>query len=207
MLTASLTSVSKSLSANLVFSTGDFVMHHSIRFYSGHRGNILRFHMFWARWTRIPLLGRLVRWIANSYGINMQGAYLLTPAEAEEIVDIAEGVALGLCTCRTVFRNCDNPIGVEILVGPTRHVVMEHLPCDSHEVTREEAKEVLRDCHRRGLINTILKCRGDFYAICNCCSCCCVPLRLSKQYGIGNALVRHKDIVQEFRDYQLSYED
>ncbi len=182
-------------------------MHHSIRFYSGHRGNILRFHMFWARWTRIPLLGRLVRWIANSYGINMQGAYLLTPAEAEEIVDIAEGVALGLCTCRTVFRNCDNPVGVEILVGPTRHVVMEHLPCDSHEATREEAKEVLRDCHRRGLINTILKCRGDFYAICNCCSCCCVPLRLSKQYGIGNALVRHKDIVQEFRDYQLSYQD
>ena len=182
-------------------------MHHSIRFYSGHRGNILRFHMFWARWTRIPLLGRLVRWIANSYGINMQGAYLLTPAEAEEIVDIAEGVALGLCTCRTVFRNCDNPVGVEILVGPTRHVVMEHLPCDAHGANREEAKEVLRDCHRRGLINTILKCRGDFYAICNCCSCCCVPLRLSKQYGIGNALVRHKDIVQEFRDYQLSYQD
>jgi hypothetical protein len=32
-----------------------------------------------------------------------------------------------------------------------------------------------------------------------------VPLRLSKQYGIGSALVRHKDIVQEFREYQLSY--
>jgi hypothetical protein len=32
-----------------------------------------------------------------------------------------------------------------------------------------------------------------------------VPLRLSKQYGIGEALVRHKDIVKEFREYQAAY--
>jgi hypothetical protein len=180
-------------------------MHHSLKFYGGHRNGILRFYMFGARCTKIPLIGRLVRWVANTYGGNMQGAYLLTPGEAEEIVDIAEGVALGPCTCRTVYRNCDNPIEVEILVGPTRHIFLEAMPRDSHEITKEEAREVLRDCHRRGLVNTIIKCRGNFYAICNCCSCCCVPMRLSKQYGIGKALVRHADIVQEFREYQLSH--
>jgi hypothetical protein len=31
-----------------------------------------------------------------------------------------------------------------------------------------------------------------------------VPLRLSKLYGIGRVLVRHKDIVGEFREYQLA---
>jgi hypothetical protein len=182
-------------------------MHHSLKFYGGHRIGILRFYMFGAKCTRIPLLGWLARWIANTYGENRQAAYLLTPAEAEEIVDIAEGVALGPCDCRKVFGNCDNPVGAEILIGPTRHVFLETMPHDSHEITKEEAKDILRDCHRRGLIHTTIKYRGNFYAICNCCSCCCVPLRLSKQYGIGKALVRHEDIVQEFREYQKSCGD
>ena len=73
-------------------------------------------------------------------------------------------------------------------------------------LTEIEAKEVLKDCHQRGLVHTIIKCRHDFYAICNCCSCCCVPLRLSKQYGIGNAIYRHRDIVQEFKRHQTSHQ-
>ena len=182
-------------------------MHHSLRLYSRHREGVLKFYMFWAKWTKLPVIGKLVRRVANAYGRNMEGAYLLTTDEAEAIVDSAEGVAVGPCTCRDVFKNCDNPVDVEILLGPTRHIFMEHMPHDSHEITREEAREILRDCHRRGLIHTVIKCKDDFYAICNCCSCCCVPLRLSKQYGIGNALVRHKDIVQEFKEYQASYQD
>jgi len=163
--------------------------------------------MFFAGWTRIPLAGRLVRRAANAYGRNMEGGYLLTTDEAERIVDSAEGVALGPCTCRAVFRNCDNPINVEIMLGPTRHIFMEHMPHDSHEITKEEAKNILRDCHQRGLIHTIIKCREDYYAICNCCTCCCVPLRMSKQYGIGKALTRNANIVQDFKDYQLSHQD
>ena len=182
-------------------------MHHTLRFYGRHRWGILRFYMFWARWTRIPLLGRLVRLIANSYGRNLHGACLLTPAEAESLVDIAEGLALGPCDCRRVFRNCDNPVDAEILLGPSRHAFLEAMPHDSREITREAAREILRDGHHRGLVPTVVRCRGDFYAICNCCTCCCVPLRLSRQYGIGKALVRHRDIVQEFKDYQLAYRD
>jgi hypothetical protein len=178
-------------------------MHHSLKFYSGHRPGILRFYMFGAGLSRIPLLGRLVRKIANAYGGNMHRVYLLTPAEAEEMVAAAEGVALGICDCRKVFRNCNNPVNAEILLGPSRHVFLEAMPHDAHEITKDEAINILRDCHNRGLIHSIAKCRGDFYAICNCCICCCVPWRLSHKYGIGNALVRHKDIVQEFKDYQL----
>ena len=182
-------------------------MHHSLRLYSRHREGTLKFYMFWARWTRIPLIGRLVRRVANAYGRNMEGGYLLTPDEAEEVVDNAEGVALGPCTCRAVFKNCDNPIDVEIMLGPTRHIFMEAMPHDFREITKNEAKDILKDCHQRGLIHTIIKCREDYYAICNCCSCCCVPLRLSKQYGIGDALSRNVDIVREFREHQLSHQD
>ncbi len=178
-------------------------MHHSLRLYSKHRGLLLRYYIFQAKWTKIPLLGRLVRGVANLYGKKGSRAYLLTLNEAEEIVDSAEGLALGPCECRTVFRNCANSKNTELMVGRSRQVFAEERPHDYREITKEEAKGILRECHQRGLIQTIIKCRQDFYAICNCCSCCCVPLRLSKKYGIGNALTRNSNIVQEFKERQL----
>ena len=180
-------------------------MHHSLRLYSRHREFALKFYMFWARWTKIPLIGSVVRWVANTWGRGMEGGYLLTTAEAEEIVDIAGELALGPCTCREVFRNCDNPINAEIMLGVSGNLFIEERPQDYREISKEEAKEVLRQCHERGLIHTIIKCREDYYAICNCCSCCCVPLRLSKQYGIGNALTRSDDVVEDFREHQHSH--
>jgi len=180
-------------------------MHHTLKFYGSHRKGVLRFYMFFAWWTRIPWLGRLVGRIANAYGRNYHHAYLLTPAEAEELVAVAEGVAVAACTCRKIYQKCSHPVDAEILLGPSRHIFLETMHGDSQKITREKAREILRDSQHRGLILTIVKCREDFYAICSCCSCCCVPLRLSKQYGIGEVLVRHKDIVKEFREYQAAH--
>jgi len=179
-------------------------MHHSLRLYSRNREWVVKFYMFWGKRTKLPVIGRLIRWVANAYGSNMERAYMLTTSEAEEIVDIAEGLALGPCTCRTLFKNCDNPISAEIMLGLNGNVFIEDRPEDYREITRDEAREILRQCHERGLVHTIIKCREDYYAICNCCSCCCVPLRLSKQYGIG-ALTRSEDIVGQFREYQLAH--
>ncbi len=177
-------------------------MHHSLRLYNRYRQIFLRYYIFQARWTRIPLLGRLIRRIANLYGSHVSAAYLLTLKEANEIIDASEAVALGPCTCRTVFHNCDNQKDTEIMIGLTRNILMEQRPQDYREITKQEAKEVLSNCHQSGLIHTIVKCREDFYAICNCCSCCCVPLRLNKKYGIGNALLRNDDIVQQLKTKQ-----
>ncbi len=182
-------------------------MHHSLRVYSRHRKFILKLYMFGAACTRIPLAGRLARKLANAYGRNMEGAYLLAPGEAEAIVDSAEGVAIGPCACRTVFGNCDNPVEAELILSPTRHIFIEAKPPDFREITKEEAREVLKQCRQRGLIQSVIKCRQDFYAICNCCACCCVPLRMSKKYGIGDALVRHADIVREFKALQTQCRD
>ena len=180
-------------------------MHHTLRLYSRHRELILKYYIFQAKWTRIPLIGRLVRMIANLYGKKGSGAYLLTLDEAEEVVDCSEGLALGPCTCRAVFRNCNNPINTEIMVGLGGNTVIGERPHDYREITKQEAKDILRQCHQSGLIHTIIKCRQDFYAICNCCSCCCVPLRLNKKYGIGNAVTRSDTIVREFKEHQLMH--
>lgn len=182
-------------------------MHHTLKLYSGNRRFVLRLYMLFAGITRVPLVGRLARRMANSYGRSLHRAYLLTPEEALELVNVANGVALGPCDCRRTFKNCDHPLNAEILLGPTRHLILHVVDKDSREITREEAAEVLRGNQRRGLVFTIIKCRGDFYAICSCCSCCCVPLRLSKKYGIGEAVVRHKDIVKEYLEFQANYKD
>jgi hypothetical protein len=179
-------------------------MHHSLKLYSKHRELFLRYYIFQAKWTRIPLVGSLVRSAANAYGKRASAAYVLTLDEANEIVDSSAGVALGPCTCRHVFQKCDNPINAEIVIGLDRNVFLEERPHDYREITKREAKDILERCHERGLMHTAVRCRRDFYAICNCCPCCCVPLRLKKDYGIGNALVRSGEIVKQIKDRQLS---
>lgn len=175
-------------------------MHHTLRFYSRHREFALRLYMLGGRMTRLPLVGRLVRWVANTWGRNLEGAYLLTPSEADRVVEAAEGLAVGPCACRETFRNCDSPVSAEIMLGLERNVFVSERPEAYREITSSEAKRILAECRERGLIHTLIKCRQDFYAICSCCTCCCVPLRLSKQYGIGGALARHPRIVDEFRE-------
>ena len=160
---------------------------------------ITQIHIFQARLTRVPLIGTLVRRVANCYGKKMSGAHPLTIEEANEVVDTSDGLAVDPCTCRAVSGKCDKPVGTEIMVGLNRNMFMEERPHDYHEITKQEAKEILKQCHEVGLIHTIVKCRRDFYAICNCCSCCCLPLRLSKEYGIGGALTRRLGVVEELK--------
>lgn len=176
-------------------------MHHTLKFYNRNRKFFFRFYMFFGALTRLPLLGRLIRETANAYGRSQHHAYLLTLAEAEELVTIAGGIATTPCTCRNTYKKCHHPRDNEILLSPSPHILHEIMPRDAQAISRERAREILKDSQRRGLVLTILKCREDYYAICSCCSCCCVPLRLSKRYGIGEALVRHKNIVKEFREY------
>jgi len=175
-------------------------VHHSLKLYSRYREAFLRYYIFQAKWTKLPFIGGLVRWVANLYGQRVSQACLLTPDEANEIIDSSASLALGPCSCRQVFHNCTNPIDSEIMIGLSGNAFVEERPHECKEITKEKAKDVLRECHQRGLIHTIVKCRGDFYAICNCCSCCCVPLRLNKLYGIGNAVSRSKDIVNQFKE-------
>jgi hypothetical protein len=182
-------------------------MHHTLKFYNGNRPWILHLYMGFARLAKIPLLGKLAQNIANRYGQTAHHAYLLSPGEAEELIAGAAGIAQTGCTCRKLYHKCQHPDDNEILLAPSQHILKETMPRDAKEITPEKALEIIADSRKRGLILTALKCRGDYYAICSCCSCCCVPYRLSKQYGIGEALVKHKDIVKEYREHVTAHKD
>lgn len=171
-------------------------MHHALRLYSRHRELFLRYYIFQAKWTRIPLLGRIVAKVANLWGNSSQNAYLLTLDEARQVVEASPRLLVGPCSCRKVFHNCDNPVNVEIIVGTGTNVFVAERPEEYREISQKDARDILEACHRRHLVPSIVRCRRDFYAICHCCPCCCVPLRLKNRYHIGKAAVRDEAAIQ-----------
>ena len=81
------------------------------------------------------------------------------------------------CPCRAVTENPCLPLDVCLIVGePFASLVIDYHPRRSRWITQQEAADVLRAEHERGHVHhAFLKdaMLGRFYAICNCCSCCC----------------------------------
>lgn len=178
-------------------------MHHSLRIYGRYQHHILHLYLSLARLTKVPVIGRMVRWTANTYALHGHSGYYLTLSEAEQIVDIAREVSIGPCSCRREFHNCSHPVMSEIVLSDGSAEIYASRLKEIRKVSRKEAKELLRRAHREHLTQSIMRCADHFYAICNCCSCCCVPTRLRQQFGIGQALVRNANVVQDFQRQQF----
>lgn len=179
-------------------------MHHTLRLYGKHQHGLIHLYIYLARLTRFPVIGNVVRWVANTYALHGHSGYYLTISEAEQIVDIAKNVSLGPCSCREEFHNCDNPVMSEIVLGNSSTEVYATRVKEFHPISKAEAKVILRKAHEKRLTQSIMRCGDHFYAICNCCNCCCVPTRLRQQFGVGQALVRNTKVVQQFQHRQLA---
>jgi ferredoxin len=81
------------------------------------------------------------------------------------------------CPCRTARPTPCQPLDVCLIVGePFASFAAEHQPQRSRWVDREEAARILREEHERGHVHHAFfkdAMLGRFYAICNCCECCC----------------------------------
>jgi ferredoxin len=81
------------------------------------------------------------------------------------------------CPCRSAREHPCLPLDVCMVIGePFAGFVLEHHPSRSRSITSEEAQQILADEHERGHVHHAFfkdAMLGRFYAICNCCSCCC----------------------------------
>ena len=81
------------------------------------------------------------------------------------------------CPCRSARPDPCLPLDVCIIVGePFAGFVNEHHPDRSHWVSPQEAVGILEAEDARGHVHHAFfkdAMLGRFYAICNCCSCCC----------------------------------
>jgi Pyruvate/2-oxoacid:ferredoxin oxidoreductase delta subunit len=90
------------------------------------------------------------------------------------------------CPCRQARDNPCQPTDVCMLVGGG-DFVLEHQPNRSRRVTQHEALDLLRSEHERGHVHTAYfkdVCDNRFYAICNCCPCCCGGLEAMKKHDV-----------------------
>lgn len=81
------------------------------------------------------------------------------------------------CPCRAARKNPCFPLDVCMVIGdPFASMVVQHHPQRSRWISQEEAVTILEAEHERGHVHHAFfkdAMLGRFYAICNCCSCCC----------------------------------
>ena len=81
------------------------------------------------------------------------------------------------CPCRSVKENPCLPLDVCLIIGePFASFAVAHHPERSRWISQAEAVEILRAERDRGHVSHAFfkdAMLDRFYAICNCCSCCC----------------------------------
>ena len=88
------------------------------------------------------------------------------------------------CPCRKGMEHHCEPMDVCLIIGePFVSFVLDHHPDASRLITSEEARQIIEDENRRGHVShayfkdAVL---NRFYAICNCCSCCCGAMKAQR---------------------------
>ena len=111
--------------------------------------------------------------------IRLQNLEKIIPyARARDIILKNPGHIVALeCPCRSAREHPCLPLDVCLIVGePFASFVIEHHPRRSHWITPDQAVEILQAEDERGHVHHAFfkdAMFGRFYAICNCCSCCC----------------------------------
>jgi ferredoxin len=92
------------------------------------------------------------------------------------------------CPCRSLQPTPCLPTEVCLIVGePFADLVRLVQPFRSRRISAEEALAILEAEDRRGHVHTAWfksTMLDRFYAICNCCSCCCLGMRFMAQHGM-----------------------
>jgi ferredoxin len=90
------------------------------------------------------------------------------------------------CPCRLSKPHPCEPTQVCMVVGGGQFT-LEHHPTRSRLISQQEALDLLQAEHQRGHVHTAYfkdACDHRFYAICNCCSCCCGGLTAMTRYDV-----------------------
>jgi Pyruvate/2-oxoacid:ferredoxin oxidoreductase delta subunit len=91
------------------------------------------------------------------------------------------------CSCRLNRPVHCEPTKVCMIIGqPISGLILEQQP-SARRLTQAEAFELLEAEHARGHVHTAWfkdAMLNRFYAICNCCQCCCVGIQAMVEFGV-----------------------
>lgn len=118
------------------------------------------------------------------------------------VLEHPEEIIACKCVCRLTSENHCQPDEVCLLIGePFVSYVLDHQPEFSRRITREEALGILQTTDEQGCLHAAFfkdVIGGRFYAICNCCSCCCVALKSHRFIGVP--FFGHSGLMPEFAE-------
>jgi ferredoxin len=111
------------------------------------------------------------------------------PVARELVLTGSPDIAVLRCPCRQASPHPCKPMDVCLIVGqPFVDLVLEHHPTTSRRLTQDEALEILRAEHQRGHVHSAWfkdACLNRFFAICNCCPCCCGGIQMMVRNGVS----------------------
>lgn len=135
---------------------------------------------------KVMTLQSAVKLVKVERDVNLGDLEQIIPyALAREIVfKNPDHIVVLQCPCRSARPQPCMPLDVCLIVGePFAGFVSEHHPKRSRRITSDEAVEILRAEHERGHVHHAFfkdAMLGRFYAICNCCACCCGAMQAQR---------------------------
>lgn len=120
---------------------------------------------------------------------------VLLLSEAEEMIRAASAIRVVPCNCKMLADNCEYSREVCLILDKNR--ITDRT--GGRDLTREEAIRLVRRLDREGLIHTggppDWRQQGP-EVICNCCSCCCYPLRAAELLGLRGRWPRSRHVAR-----------
>ena len=96
------------------------------------------------------------------------------------VMNAPTDVVIYECACRHSRKNPCQPTQVCMVIGkPHTDFILKIHPKTSRRISTEEALDILNLTHANGNVHTAWfkdTMKGRFYALCNCCTCCCFGL-------------------------------
>ncbi len=97
------------------------------------------------------------------------------------ILQNPDHIVVMACPCRAAKENPCLPLDVCLIIGePFASFILEHHHSRARSITQEEAVKILEKEDARGRVHHAFfqeAMLGRFFAICNCCSCCCGAIK------------------------------
>ena len=96
------------------------------------------------------------------------------------------------CACRGQKSDSCKPTDVCLVVGePFVDLIRMFQPFRSRRISSEEALKILKEEDKRGHVHTAwfkTAMLDRFYAICNCCKCCCLGIKTMSEYNMRTVI-------------------
>jgi Pyruvate/2-oxoacid:ferredoxin oxidoreductase delta subunit len=106
--------------------------------------------------------------------------------KVSSLIEKSQSFMVNECICKKehalLGKPCDRPLEVCMAMAPVPGV-FDNSPI-GRAITKEEAYALLKTTEEAGLVHMTNNFQNGQFFICNCCKCCCGPLRAINELGI-----------------------